>query len=146
MDVQREISADPEYQITQNVVNNMMDSQSQDMLVQNPSMIRGIHQDIKNGVYQGVKAEADKIKLMDGGRHTDMDYYIAAAKATASNEEPQQVQQQEAEATPKPSKNTSRRKAAGSSKPKVQPKKVIDFDNIDDDELMKYREQVMARS
>ena len=146
MDVQREISSDPEYQITQNVVNNMLDNQSQDMLVQNPSMIRGIHQDIKNGVFQGVKAEADKLKIMDGGRHSDMEYYIAAAKQDAQNNQAHAPQEQAPEPT-KPSRNTSRRKAAGSSRPKVQPKKVIDFsDDIDDDELMKYREQVMART
>ena len=148
-DVQREISNDPEYQITQNVVNNMMDTRSQDMMVQNPDMIRGIHADIKSGVYQAVSAEAQKLKMLDGGRRSDMEYYISAAQQgdEPRAQAPQNVQQQQpapvAPAAQKPN-NASRKRAAASSRSKAPTTNAIDFDDMGDDELMAYREKIMA--
>jgi len=140
-DVQNEISRDAEYPRTLEVVNQEMDKRSQEMLVKNPDMIRGIHHDIKTGVYDAISAEAYKLKVQDQGRHADMDYYMAAARgAGPQGQAPQQQQQEEA-----PVKRVSKSKkkaAAGGSRSKT-PSPVINYDTMDDDELMKRREAIM---
>jgi len=147
-DVQREISMDEEYGITQNVVNNIMDPRSQDMLVQNPQMIKGLHQDIKSGAYQKVSVEAQKLKLMDGGLRSDMEYYIAAAQGEGYENKPQRQEQVIPEQQPAPKKRVvskDKRKAAGSKKTKVQVPSVAEVNDMSDEELMTYREKIMER-
>jgi len=149
-EVQDEISVDPEYSITQNVVNNVMDEKSQGMLVQNPNMIRGLHQDIKNGVYEEVQAKAYKMKVMEGGTRSDMEYYIAAAQseqpvnnqAPVQNQTPARNETQEQVTKPNLGKAKSKR-AAGSTKAKVAPKTVVDVNEMTDDELDAYRAKIM---
>ena len=143
-DIQDEISRDEEYSTTQNVVNNMMDEHSQEMLVQNPEMIRGIHMDIKSGAYQITQAKAEKLKLMDGGRRPFMEYYIAAAQQEA----PQQQQTPaptESQAPAKKPANKSKKRAAGSTTTKTPPKSIKDVNDMGDDELMEYRESIMSK-
>jgi hypothetical protein len=150
-EVEREISVDPEYAVTSNIVNNVLDERSQEMLVQNPNLIRGIHQDIKSGAFQHVMAEAEKLKLMDGARRADFEYYLIAAKQDAVGTqdyapqapEPQQVEQQ---IEKKPAVSKSKRRAAGSSRSKVPPKSgPINWDELSDEELMAKREEILAR-
>ena len=147
-EVQQEIAMDEEYAITQNVVNNIMDARSQDMLVQNPNMIRGLHQDIKSGAYEAVSAHAQKLKLMDGGRRSDMEYYIAAAQ-----EGPESQPMMQQEQTPAPESQVQKkrpvskdkRRAAGNSNSKVQTPSIKDINDMSDEELMAYREKIMER-
>jgi len=145
-DVQDEISVDEEYSITQNVVNNMMDERSQQTLVQNPMMIKGLHQDIKSGAYQRVQAEATKLKMMDGGLKSDMDYYIQAAQSGAQQAPKQQFQPEQ----PAPAKKVNAgkklsKKAAGSTKSKTPPEGRKKAEDMTDDELMAMRTQIMDR-
>ena len=150
-EVQREISADPEYAVTSNIVNNVLDEKSQDMLVQNPNLIRGIHEDIKSGAFQHVMAEAEKLKLMDGARRADFEYYLIAARS--DNEESQgqidmtpEQQQVNIQTKQKPAVSKSKRRAAGSSNAKVPPKSgPINWDELSDEELMAKREEILER-
>jgi len=148
-DVQREIAMDPEYNITQNVVNNVMDERSQNMLVQNPNMIRGLHHDIKSGAYQEVSAHAEKLKLMDGGLKSDMEYYIQAAQEGPSGQQPQQQIPAQPAPEPQPRKRVvskdKRKAAGGSNRNKVQTPSVQDVNSMTDEELMAYREKIMER-
>jgi len=149
-EIQDEISVDPEYSITQNVVNNMFDDSSRDMLVENPAMIKGLHQDIKNGVFEQVQAEAYKLKMMTGGIKSDMEYYIEAAQSgaaenvpTMNNNSQQQNQVEETVSKKQVNSNKKSKRSAGSTKAKIAPKTVVDVNEMTDEELEAYRTKIM---
>ena len=147
-EVQQEIARDEEYAITQNVVNNIMDSRSQDILVQNPQMIRGLHEDIKSGAYELVSAHAQKLKLMDGGIRSDMEYYIQAAQEGPSSEPQMPAQEQVPAPEPQPQKRVvdkDKRRSAGNTNQKAQAPSIKDINEMTDEELMAYREKIMER-
>ena len=79
-EVVKEIYTDPEYKITQDVVDRQWDNESRKAFASNPTMIKGLHEDIKNGVFAQVAPEAMKIKLLDNGRKSDIEYYLEAGK------------------------------------------------------------------
>ena len=79
-DVLSTISRDREYQITQDVVTKQWDSKSRGMMADNPEMLQGLHIDIKSGVYDKVMPMAMKMKILDGGRKSDIEYYLDAGK------------------------------------------------------------------
>jgi len=145
--VQEEISMDPEYATTQNVVNNLMDERSQQLLVQNPMYIKGLHMDIKSGAYQVTQAHATKMKMMDGGVRSDMEYYIAAAQE-AQNGNTQQASAPQTPDKPAGSKkpsNKSNKRSAGSSTAKAPAAGTPSPEDMSDDDLMAYREKIMSR-
>ena len=144
--VQDEISMDPEYATTQNVVNNLMDERSQQMLVQNPMYIKGLHMDIKSGAYQVTQGQAMKLKMMDGGVRSDMEYYIAAAQeAQVNNQETSASQTPDKPTGSKRAGNKSSKRSAGSSTAKTPPAAQVLPEDMTDDELMAYREKIMSR-
>ena len=77
-DVVNTIKKDPEFKVTQYVVDDAWDVKSRGELAKNPSMIEGLHIDIKNGTFDKVNPIALKLKALDGGRKTDLDYYLEA--------------------------------------------------------------------
>lgn len=77
-DVVNMIKKDPEFKVTQYVVDDAWDVKSRGELAKNPSMIEGLHVDIKNGTFDKVNPIALKLKALDGGRKTDLDYYLEA--------------------------------------------------------------------
>lgn len=77
-DVVNTIAKDPEYKITQHVVDSQWDSNSRQKLAENPDMISGLHDDIKSGVFDQVSPMAMKMKVLDGAKKSDIDYYIEA--------------------------------------------------------------------
>ena len=79
-DVVGAISKDPEYKITQHVVDSQWDAKSRSTLADKPEYIEGLHADIKSGVFDQVSPMAMKIKVLDGGRKSDIDYYIEAGR------------------------------------------------------------------
>jgi len=141
--VQDEISVDKEYAITQNVVNNLMDERSQNMLVENPMYIKGLHMDIKSGAYEATQANATKLKMMDGGMRPDMEYYIQAAQNAQG--QPQQQEPSPQEETKTRPANKSKKRSAGSVKSKTPPAPMPSAEDMSDEDLMKYREQIMSR-
>ena len=78
-DVIEEISADQEYQRTQSILGREWDDKSWDEMTKDPSMIRALHIDVKTGMYDKVQPIAAKLKVYDGGRKRDLDYYKEAA-------------------------------------------------------------------
>ena len=48
--------------------------------VENPEMIRQLHIDVKNGMFNTIAPIADKLKTFDGGSKSDLDYYQLAAQ------------------------------------------------------------------
>ena len=77
-DVVNTIAKDPEYKITQHVVDSQWDSNSRQKLAENPDMISGLHDDVKSGVFDQVSPMAMKMKVLDGAKKSDIDYYIEA--------------------------------------------------------------------
>ena len=146
-EVQDSISMDPEYAITQNIVNNLMDERSQDMLIENPNYIKGLHTDVKSGAYEPTQAQAMKLKMMDGGAKSDMDYYIQAAQGVPQGQpQQQQMQQPERPQTTRRSESVKSKKRSGASiKSKTPPASRPNVNDMSDDELMAYREEIMSR-
>lgn len=77
-DVIDEISSDAEYTITNRILLKDWDEKSFKEFTKDPSMIRKLHIDVKDGTYDKVQAMADKLKVLDRGLKTDLEYYIQA--------------------------------------------------------------------
>lgn len=164
-DVIDSIKHDQEYATTHRVLTSEWDEASWLALASTPERIRQLHIDIKDGTFAKLQPEADKIKVFDGGRHSDLDYYIeagrryfqaqqiqeqAATLAEIQNKERQQIEaaqtqlekarqnQQHREAA---QQNASRRRAAahtGRAAPKATVTNYLDAS--DDDYNERYNE------
>lgn len=93
-DVLGSISRDPEYQITQNVVTKQWDAVSRERMAENPQLLSGLHVDVKSGVFDKVMPMAMKMKVLDGGRKSDIDYYVAAGQQYYAGLEAEYQQEQ----------------------------------------------------
>jgi len=89
-----DISSDPEYERTNKVLSNEWDDASWNELSATPTMIKALHEDVKSGMYDTLMPTVGKLKLYDGGRKSDIEYYKEAATMYYSNLE--QVKMQEA--------------------------------------------------
>jgi hypothetical protein len=153
-DVVDEISQDQEYQVTHNILSKQWDDTSWRELSSNPDMIRGLHVDVKNGVYQEVSAIASKMKVFDGGKRSDLEYYLAAGKEYYNDVLPrrqtqsQQLERNEVktqkvaevkkaqEVRKTTAQDAARRKAAAPTKPgPSKPPKVTDYLDPSGDEF-----------
>jgi hypothetical protein len=153
-DVVDEISQDQEYQVTHNILSKQWDDTSWRELSSNPDMIRGLHVDVKNGVYQEVSAIASKMKVFDGGKRSDLEYYLAAGREYYNDVLPrrqtqsQQLERNEVktqkvaevkkaqEVRKTTAQDAARRKAAAPTKPgPSKPPKVTDYLDPSGDEF-----------
>ena len=144
-DVVKEISIDPEYKITQQVVDNQWDGNSRVALAENPTMIKGLHQDIKNGVYDQVAPMAFKMKALDGGQLSDLEYYVKAGQEFYANQDNVDALTQQADTVNEVKDRTKRvantsksRKAASITKSNSGKRDVMDY--LDDDNDESYNE------
>jgi len=90
-----EIASDKEFPITQHVVADQWDNASRDTFAQNPELIKELHIDVVNGTYDKVSPMAMKMKVLDGGRKSDIDYYVEAGKQYHMNARAAELQEQE---------------------------------------------------
>lgn len=79
-EIVEEISADPEYAITYDVLEKQWDSRSRGAFAENPELIRQLHIDVKSGMFDTIAPMANKLKVYDRGQHSDLDYYKMAAQ------------------------------------------------------------------
>ena len=77
-DIVDEISADKEYVITHNVLEKQWDSRSREKFIENPNMIKGLHIDVKSGLYDKLNPIMQKLKIYDGNSKSDLEYYFMA--------------------------------------------------------------------
>ena len=138
-EVVNEISQDEEYVITQRVVDNEWDGNSRTALAENPTMIKGLHSDIKNGIYDKVAPMAFKMKALDGGQLSDLEYYMKAGQEFYANEDNVNALQSEADRVKQVEDKNARnanssksRKAASITKSNSGKRDVLDY--LDDDE------------
>ena len=79
-DVVDEISRDVEYTTTQNILEKEWDEKSWEAMTADPEKIRLLHTDVKSGMYKTLQPAMEKMKVFDGGKKSDLDYYAAAAQ------------------------------------------------------------------
>ena len=79
-DVVDEISQDQEYTVTSSILSKQWDDASWKEMSSKPDMIKALHVDVKNGTYQQVAPIAAKMKVFDGGRKSDLEYYLEAGR------------------------------------------------------------------
>lgn len=78
-DIVDEISSDKEFNITQQILNKEWDDRSFSELTRDPELIKLLHIDVKSGTYDKVQPIAEKLKVFDKGRKSDLEYYKQAA-------------------------------------------------------------------
>lgn len=157
-DVLDDISKDAESDVTFNVLNKEWDEKSWNIMSKDPEIIKGLHIDIKTGMYDQVQPLAQKLKVYDGGKKSDFDYYIEAARIHLGNKQRQEMVETQRkteasrlEAVAKEQKKVaevkakvqtrekvkveaSKRKAAAPTKSVVGKPNVTDLLDADDDE------------
>lgn len=151
-DIVDEISVDKEYAITHNVLDKQWDDASRGEFVKDPNLIKLLHVDVKSGMFDKVNPIAQKLKVYDGGKQSDLDYYKMAAQQYFDNEAQNEYNAQEktriaAERAEKAEAErsrieavkakqeqqkavkqaSSRRKAAAPTKSNAGTKKVVDY-------------------
>ena len=78
-DIVDEIKGDKEYDTTYDILESKWDSKSRSEFIDNPELIRQLHIDVKSGMFDTIAPIANKLKVYDGGRKSDLDYYKEAA-------------------------------------------------------------------
>lgn len=96
-EVVSEIGNDKEYAITHHVVEKQWDDRSRETFLKNPALIKGLHSDVKNGVFDKVSPMAMKMKVLDGGRRSDIEYYVEAGKQFYGDMRQAQLQEEQAQ-------------------------------------------------
>ena len=79
-DIVEEISGDKEYAITYDVLERQWDTKSKEAFVERPELIRELHLDVKSGMFDTLMPIVNKMRVYDGGKQSDLDYYGMAAK------------------------------------------------------------------
>ena len=138
------ISKDEEYQTTQRVVDIEWDSESRKVLAQNPQMVRGLHEEIKKGAYAKVAPEALRLEILDNGKKSKLDYYLAAEKlyyeAENAKIERTNIVQSEQKA-----KTVQKKRAASPTRSKATSSKSTepDFAKMSDEDYDKFYNETM---
>lgn len=96
-DVINSINTDPEYAVTHKIISSEWDDASWNVLSNDPEKVRLLHVDVKNGTYAKLQPIAEKLRVFDGARRSDLDYYLQAASEYFTREEQTRFQQQQTE-------------------------------------------------
>ena len=168
-DVIDEISADKEYEITHKVLSKDWDDNSFREMTKDPELIKQLHIDVKTGMFDKVQPIAEKMKVFDRGRQSDLDYYkMAAVEYFREQEDVQRrmdaVEQQRLAREAKLAKQaevekvreaqtkrekvvekTEQRKAAAPTKSNAGTKKVVDYLDDSDEAYEEWYRQMEAK-
>ena len=149
-----ELSADADvYPITVDVVDKQWDADSRRTFAENPDMIRGLHNDIKSGLFDKVAPLAMKEKVLDGNTKSDIEYYILAGQKYTTNQQGQQAvdsvnrQTQEAvQNSDQASSEAQRRRSASSTRKRSDVKSVVDYLDDDDEAFDAWYKKIQANN
>lgn len=168
-DVIDEISSDSEYAITNRILTKDWDDKSFNEFAKDPDLIRQLHIDVKTGMYDKVQPVAEKYKVLDRGRKTDLDYYLMAAGEVINSQRAeaqrlQAIEDQKAQLEAKREKQAEiervkaqevkrqkttekveQRKAAAPAKTIAGPKKVIDYLDDSDESFEEWLKDLKAK-
>lgn len=89
------IQGDTEYSITHDILAKRWDDSSWNTLSRDPSKVKALHTDVKSGLYDKVQPIAAKLKVFDGGKKSDLDYYLEAGNQYYSTLENEAISQRE---------------------------------------------------
>lgn len=78
-DVVETISQDQEFAITENILSKQWDESSWQEMSQDPELISLLHADVKSGMYDTISPIMTKLKVYDGAKKSDLEYYKLAA-------------------------------------------------------------------
>ena len=79
-DVIEEISGDAEYSTTYKILSKEWDDESFREMTSDPELIKLLHIDVKSGMYDRVQPIAEKLRVYDRGKRSNLDYYKEAAR------------------------------------------------------------------
>lgn len=167
-EVDSAISKDKEYKITQHVIGVQWDQASREVLKANPESINILHQNIKSGAFDKISPMATKLKALDGGKKSDIEYYVEAgdkyyadldSQAAADKLVADQKAAKEAEAAKIAEAKTKReaqvkrqakakkRKAAAPTKRTAKKPDVVDYldKETSDEEYTKMMEKLLSQ-
>jgi len=156
-EIAAQISKDPEYKITVDVIDGQWDSSSRQRLSSNPRMIQGLHNDIKSGVYDKVAPVAMKMKVLDGNTKSDIEYYVLAGEQvlteeqnSANAEQTVTDSNQQAQAAEddfdQASSEARRKRSATPTRKRTDRKGVIDYLDDDDKNFDAWYKNLMAKN
>lgn len=137
-----DISSDEEYKITVNVIDEQWDQASRQAFAGQPDLIKALHNDIKTGLYDQVAPRAMKMKVLDGNKRSDIEYYMLAgqevtqqqqlAEKKATVDEVNGKTQAAVQEADKASSEAEKKRAASSTRTRADRQGVIDY--LDDDD------------
>ncbi|MBD3865186.1 hypothetical protein [Campylobacter fetus] len=81
------ISEDSEFSRTSNIYSKL-DENSKQVISSNPTMLSGLHQDVKSGLFDKVLPYAEKRAMIDGFSQPFLKYYIEAGSEYLKNNTP----------------------------------------------------------
>lgn len=148
------ISGDEEYPITVDVIDNQWDPDSRKAFAENPSMIQGLHNDIKSGLYDKVAPMAMKLKVLDGNaKKSDLEYYmLAGAQFTAQQsknapvENPNAATQAAESKFDQASSEAKRKRSASSTGIRADRKGVIDLLDDNDEAFDEWYKNLQSKN
>jgi hypothetical protein len=150
-DIDRQISADPEYPQTIDIVGKQWDERSRQTLSDNPEWISGLHADVKSGVFAKVSPEAAKMKMLDGGKKPDIEYYLMAGQQLSEkgNATPEPVDDPVEKATQQfkdDSAAANKKRSASATRSRVGSKGVVDYLDDNDEKFDSWYDNIMKNS
>ena len=110
-DIIDDISRDKEYTTTERVLSKEWDENSFKSMTENPELIRALHVDVVSGTYDKVQPIAQKLKVIDGGKKPDLEYYKEAGAQYFANLEAQSRREAEAERAKQDNEEKAQKKA-----------------------------------
>lgn len=150
-EVTNAIAKDKEYPITVDVIDNQWDQQSRVAFAENPTMIQGLHNDIKSGLYDKVAPLAMKMKVLDvNAKKSDLEYYMLAGQQLQERSQNRAVENLNTAAQAADSKfdqaasEASKRRAAASTRTRADRKGVIDFLDDNDEAFDEWYKKLQA--
>lgn len=122
-----------------------MDENSKLTFVNNPSNLEGLHEDIKNGVYDVVMPKAMKAAVLDGYRRPVLDYYLSEGQNYYKNLNESLKAEEQAKAV-KQEQISQAKVAASLPQQRMDKKTVTDYlDEENDEEYYKWLKSVRAK-
>jgi len=150
-EVTNRIVKDPESKTTIDVIDNQWDDNSRLQLMQNPSLIEGLHNDVKTGTYDKVAPIAMKMKLLDDSKKSDIEYYIAAGEQLFGNtgnkpdtKESQETVQSAQEKFDKASSEANEKRSASATQERADRNSVTDYLDDDDEKFEEWLKNLKA--
>lgn len=161
-DIVDDISRDTEYATTHSILSEEWDDKSWNSMTENPEMIRLLHTDVKSGMYKTLQPIAEKLKVFDGSKQSDLDYYKQAAQTHFTQVAKQNAIEEQraekvttadklAEVKAKTAKRDStkkasvKRKAAAPTKSVTQGRDVVDYLDESDENFDEWYKQLQEK-